>query len=171
MLEGTTRVLFILDACVLIDFKDADPGLFRRVVRHLGRIIIPSPLLREVRGVDTIYFQEQGVEVLDPSTDQLMRAAARRGRLSFADHLCLLMAQDAGYTCVTNDGALRNACLAEGVEVVRGLKLVLNLVEAKGLTPSEAMEISRAIHRANPLHVNAEVLAAFDRLLEQYVLS
>jgi len=55
------------------------------------------------------------------------------------------MAKDDGYTCVTNDRALLNVCKAEGVEVVRGLKLLLDLVGAGGLTRLEAMEISRAI--------------------------
>jgi predicted nucleic acid-binding protein len=162
---GATRVLFILDACVLIDFLDADPGLFQRVARHLGLLIIPSPLLKEVGGADPSFFRKHGVKILDPTMDQLVRAAAKRGGLSFADHLCLLMAQDDGYTCVTNDRALRNACKAEGVEAVRGLKLVLDLVEAGGLSHTEAVEISRTIHRANPMHINEDVLVMFDRLL------
>ena len=144
-MPGATRVLFILDACVLIDFLEADPGLFQRVARYLGHLIIPSPLLKEVRGADPSFFQQHGVEILDPTIEQLARAASKRGRLSFADHLCLLMAKDDGYTCVTNDRALLNVCKAEGVEVVRGLKLLLDLVGAGGLTRLEAMEISRAI--------------------------
>lgn len=166
-MTGAKQVLFILDACVLIDFLEADPGLFQRVARYLGRVIVPSPLLSEVRGADASFFSHHGVEILDPTTHQLVRASAKRGRLSFQDHLCLLMAQEDGYTCVTNDRALRTACQAEGVEAVRGLRLVLNLVEAGGLTHTEAAEISRAIHRANPLHISEAVLAAFDRLLGQ----
>lgn len=156
------RGLLILDACVLIDFVEADPGLFQRMVRHLGRVIVPSPLLREVKGVDVSFFRTHGVEVIDPNTQQLMTAAGRRGKLSFEDHLCLLMARDEGCTCVTNDGALRKACASEGVEVVWGLRLVLNLVAAGGLTDTEATSISRAIHASNPMHISQEILDAFD---------
>lgn len=163
----TPHGLLILDACVLIDFVEADPGLFQRMVRHLGRVIIPSPLIKEVRGVDTSFFQAHGVEVITPSMEQLMLASNRRGKLSFQDHLCLLMAREAGCTCVTNDGALRKACAADGVDVLWGLRVVLNLVEAGGLTASEATSISRSIREANPLHITAEILERFDRTLAE----
>ena len=104
-----------------------------------------------------------GLSVIEPELEQLMRAGATRGRLSFADHLCLIVAADGGYACVTNDRALRSACDAEQVETIWGLELMTKLVELRILSAGEALVVAGKIHVANPLHITANLIARFKR--------
>ncbi len=46
-----SRVL-IVDACVLIDFMEADPSVLGVIARSVGPIHVPSPVLAEVHALD-----------------------------------------------------------------------------------------------------------------------
>ena len=72
-----------------------------------------------------------------------------------------------GWTCVTNDEALRKACLQENVDVRWGLELLLDLVTGGGLGHAEATAIATAIHTQNPHYVTAEILETFLEKLEK----
>ena len=103
------------------------------------------------------------MSVIEPELEQLIRAGATRGRLSFGDHLCLIVASDGGYACMTNDRALRSACDAEQVETIWGLELMTKLVELRILSAGEALAVAGKIHEANPLHITANLIARFKR--------
>ena len=96
-----------------------------------------------------------------PPLKTATEAAVRRAGLSFHDHLCLLLARDNGWTCVTNDGRLRRECAAEKVPVLWGLETVALLVDAGVLTAKAAEEIGRAIQRANLRFITDQVIKNF----------
>ena len=89
------RALLILDACVLIDFWDADPSVLSLVARHLGEIHIAENVLSEARQVDRSDALAAGLTIVEPSFEMMTAAAKRRRGLSFQDHLCLLLARGA----------------------------------------------------------------------------
>ncbi len=53
------------------------------------------------------------------------------------------MAKAAGWTCVSNDGALRKVCVAEGVDILWGLETMGLAVEAGALPVRDALRIAR----------------------------
>ena len=68
----------------------------------------------------------------------LAAAGRRRPGLSYYDHLCLLVAKQGGWTCVTNDGKFRRDCMAEKVPVLWGLEPMVELVAGGHLNAAEA---------------------------------
>lgn len=149
MRQKTPQVL-IVDACVLIDYCDADPSVLRIISRSVGEIRVASPVLAEVDGLDESAATALGLVVVEPSFEMFARAAVKRGGLSVRDHLCLLLAKEEGSTCVSNDKALRNACKNEEIPVLWGLEMMGLAVEAGALPPSAAAEIAASIGEVNP---------------------
>ena len=92
MRSGGPRLL-ILDACVLIDFCEADASVLEIFARNLGTIHVPSTILDEVEQLDESKAASLGLIVVEPSLAQLMSSAVKRGRLSAADHLCIVTHQ------------------------------------------------------------------------------
>jgi len=151
-----------MDASVLIDLCEADRTLIRIISDHVGQVHVPLPVLREeVEQIDESEYTELGIVPVDPPLQTAIDAAGRRAGLSFHDHLCLLLARDNGWTCVTNDGRLRRECEAEHVPVLWGLETVALLVDAGVLTAKAAEEIGRAIQTANPLFITEKVIEGF----------
>ena len=157
--------IFIADADVLIDFCDADASVLSILVRALGAICVASPVLAEVDNLDESAAASLGLRVIEPTYAMFAAEATKRGGLSSRDHLCLLMAKAEGWTCVTNDKALRKACGQEGVAVLWGLQMLGLAVEAGVLPGSSAEEVARRISDANPL-ITASLVEAF---LDKYV--
>lgn len=151
------QTLLILDACVLIDFWDADPSVITLVVREIGPIHIAENVLSEVSQVDRSAAITAGLTIIEPTFEMMTAAARRRRGLSFQDHLCLLMAREHGWTCVSNDGRLRKACDEDEVPVLWGLEVLAQVVEAGGLPVEAAIEL-------------AERMAACNRYLTQAVI-
>ncbi len=152
---------FVLDACVLIDFIDADPTILAAVAAHLAPIIVPRPVWEEVEDAGEERAAELGLQIIDIDLSMASAAIAAVGALSFQDNLCLLLAAQHGWSCVTNDGALRLACKNANIDIIWGLELILLLVHAGGLGTSEAKAIATAIHEANPYYITEEILASF----------
>ncbi len=143
------RASLILDACVLIDFWDADPSVLALVVHHVGDVYIAENVLSEVDQVDPSAAVGVGLTIVEPTLEIMTAAATRRLGLSFQDHICLILARERAWTCVSNDGRLRRACAEEGIAVVWGLELLAQLVEAGGLPPATAIEIAKQMAAAN----------------------
>jgi hypothetical protein len=91
----------------------------------------------------------------------LVAAGRRRPGLSYYDHVCLLAAKAAGWTCVTNDGRLRRECKTEQVPVWWGLELMVPLVAESHLTVSAATTVAKAIHSTNPFYITDEIVTRF----------
>jgi rRNA-processing protein FCF1 len=159
---ATGRELLLLDANVVIDYAITDLGVLGLVAHHIGRVYVVRSVLDEVEQVRERDCKRLGIEIVDPSLEQLVAAGeAERGRLSFTDRLSLIVAHDSGWTCVTNDRALRRACRERGVPVWWGLRLMLALVRAGKLAPDAALAVARAIHEDNTRHLTAEILGRF----------
>jgi hypothetical protein len=153
----------ILDACVLIDFCKVDRTILSVVSAHVGKIHVPSPVLAEVDQLEEAEAMALGIEIVEPEIDQLVAAGATRAGLSFEDRLCVMMAKDRAWSCVSNDGAVRKACAVEAVPVLWGLEMMGLAVEVKALGPAEAENAAWAIHRENPRYVTKEIVERFIR--------
>ena len=162
------RAFLILDACVLIDFWDVDPSLLSLVVRNIGDVHIAENVLSEVRQVDRSAAISAGVTIVEPTLEVMTAAAARRRGLSFQDHLCLILARERAWTCVSNDGRLRRACAEDGVAIVWGLELLAQLVETGGLPVKMGVEVAEQMVAANPYLTDA-VLERFKERLAKSV--
>lgn len=150
----------------LIDIADANEAILALVARHVARVVIPTPVLDEVDSLDELKCAALGLEVVEPSLDQLREAAAPHAALSFADKVCLIVARDTDATCWTNDGPLGDECTANGVPRVRGLRPVLTLVELGALALDVATGRVELIGANNP-YITAEIVAEFQRLASE----
>jgi hypothetical protein len=101
--------LLLVDADVLIDYALADASILGLAARHVGSVHVVRSVLDEVTQLRPSDCSRLGIEVVEPSLDQLLKAAEVRGRLSFNDRLSLIVAHDQGWTCISNDRALRKS--------------------------------------------------------------
>jgi rRNA-processing protein FCF1 len=159
----STTAWFIADANVLIDYAKTSPAILGLVAQHVGPVYVAADVLQEVEQLDEAQCLALGLQVVEGNLAQLTEAAQRGGPLSFEDKLCLVLARDNGWACLSNDGPLRDACKAQGVAVVWGLEIMLALVEGKHLTAAAAVQAAQAIHTVNPMFITAKVLAAFQK--------
>ena len=118
-------------------------------------------MLDEVRGVTPTQCRQLDIEVVEATTEQLVQASEGESRVSFNDHLCLIACRDEGWTCVTNDGALRRLCEHHGVATRFGLGLMVDLVAVGVLTRRRALAIARQIQTSNPRHINERIITRF----------
>lgn len=162
-----SRRLLVVDANVLIDYASSDLSILGLAGEFVGTIHVPRPLLEEVEQLDEADCARLGIRLAEASVEQLLEAGAGHGRLSFSDRLCLILARDRSWTCVTNDRALRRACTDISVPVLWGLELMLELVSLRHLTIQGALDVATAIHRSNPRHITAEILERFERKVSQ----
>jgi hypothetical protein len=66
----------ILDACVLIDFIKVDRTVLELVVKHVGPLYVPAPVVDEVRDIEGEgELIELGVVVLEPEMEDAYAAA------------------------------------------------------------------------------------------------
>jgi rRNA-processing protein FCF1 len=157
----------VVDANVLIDYLAVDVTVLQLVSRHIGTIHVPRPILQEVPRIDPNQCERLGLQIVNGTYEQLSEADQRRGRLSFHDQLCLILARDTGWVCVTNDRALRKSCEKISIPVLWGLELMLQLVAGHHLTAHAAVDIATAIQASNPRHITQEVRERFSRRLQE----
>ena len=155
------QTVLLADADVLIDYRESEIKILELVVQHIGRVVLLAPVLDEVQGVTPAQCTQLGIEVVEVETEQLVRASEVESRVSFNDCLCLVACREEGWTCVTNDGALRRLCERHGVATRFGLGLMVDLVAAGALTRRRAMVVARQIQTSNPLHINERVIQRF----------
>jgi len=154
----------IIDANVLIDFCRTERRVLALVTKHVGKVHVAEPVLSEVKQLDRASAETLGINVLTVDFPMLSRAAAAsvRSPLRFQDWLCLLVAEQQSWTCVTNDKRLRRECDSRHVAVLWGLQLLLRLVEQRVLGAAEAIDIAEAIYQINR-RIPEAVLEAFRR--------
>lgn len=162
-----TRRFLLLDANVLVDYLATDLEVLALVHAHVGPVHIVSTVLAEVDGLEAEECERLGFRIVEPSLDQVAGADSGGGPLSFQDRTCLAVSRDAGWTCVTNDKALRRACEADGVDVLWGLELLLEVVRRGHLPVERASRVATMTHDQNPGHVGKGVLAEFHRKLSK----
>ena len=130
--------------------------------KHVGEVHVLTTTLEEVEDLDAVECERLGLKVIEPETSQLTRAATKkRGPLSFCDKLCLLVASDSGFVCVTNDKKLRKACTEEGVGILWGLDILRALVQGNAIPAEDAIQTAEKIHLSNSLHIPRELVDRF----------
>ena len=157
--------LYIADANVLIDYALSDPSILGLAVECLGAIKVPRDVFEEVEDLSDAEAVGLGIEIVDPEPAELMAAAKRRGGLSRQDRLCLAMAKSRGGIVVTNDKALLGVCQQEDVRAIRGLRLMITLVEQGQLSKRRAQDAARHIARVNPQFAR-KVIEDFESILD-----
>lgn len=157
----TATAWFIADANVLIDYAKTNLDILGLVARHVGPVYIASAILDEVDQLDEAQCQALGLIIVEANFTQLAEASQRGGPLSFEDKLCLVLARDNSWTCLSNDGPLRDACLENGVTVVWGLEIMLQLVETGHLSADKAIDVAKEIHLINPLYITMKIVTTF----------
>jgi len=167
----TDPTVLLADADVLIDYRESDLAILGLVGQHVGRVAVLPSVLDEVEGVTATECADLGIEVVEVETDRMLRAAEIESRVSFNDRLCFVTCLEEGWTCVTNDGALRRLCERRGVDTRFGLALMVDLVAAGVLSRERAEAVARQIHASNPLHINQRVLTRFVSALDALVLA
>ena len=146
---------------MLIDYKETDLSVLTLVSRHIGQVHVLSTILGEVVDIDAARCEEHGLKVVEPTLEQVEIAARQRGRLSFEDHTCLVVSRDSDWTCVTNDRALRKECSEDGVELLWGLELMIELVRIGEMGAEDAGKMAHEIRNQNPNHITAEIIERF----------
>jgi hypothetical protein len=159
----STTAWFIADANILIDYAKTSPEILELVTMHIGPVYVAAAVLEEVEQLDEAQCLKIGLTIVDGTFAQLTEAAQRGGPLSFEDKLCLVLARDHGWACLSNDGPLRDACKAVGVSVVWGLEILLWLVEADQISAGKAIEVAESIHAVNPLYITQKIVDTFRR--------
>lgn len=166
---GLTLEILIIDANVLIDFCETDRSVLQLVCEHVTGVNVAEPVLDEVEQLDRATAEALGIRVVTPDYPCLTAAAraAQRSPLQFQDWVCLLLAEDNGWTCVTNDKRLRAECETRSVAILWGLELLLQLVEDEVLPQAGAIELAERVHRINrriPRKVVDAFIARVNRL-------
>lgn len=163
-----TRSFLLIDANVLVDYQAADLTILGLVSRHVGTVYILSTVLAEVEGLDESECERLGFRVVEPTLEQAIEAASPNGRLSFEDRTGLVVCRDNGWTCVSNDKALRKSCEMADITVLWGLELMFGLVRDGHLPAEDASAAAERIHRANAMFLSAAILATFRKKLEAF---
>jgi rRNA-processing protein FCF1 len=159
------RQALLMDANVLIDYQKSDISILGLVSHHVGEVHVLTPILDEVDGLDAADCERLGLKAIEPDLAHVIGASARKGRLSFRDRLCLVVASDRGFVCVTNDKALRKACDEIGVPTLWGLEIMTALVRGRAMVAADAINTAERIHLSNPLHVSRPIFEQFSRLV------
>ena len=155
--------VLLIDANVLIDYQKSDLSVLGLVDKYVGKVHILTTILEEVGGLKVVDCERLGLKIIEPKLSQLTRAATKRGRLSFHDHLCLIVASDEGFVCATNDKPLRKACEGEGVAILWGLEMLTALVRGHAMQAADAIRTAEIIHLSNPLHIPKTLVDRFAR--------
>lgn len=164
-MKKNTHQFLILDANILIDFFKCDKTIIKLICSYVGQIYLATPVFNEVKEINESDCIELGIVLAEPDINHLLLAAERRGPLSFQDHLCLILAKENGWTCVTNDKPLRKECEWENVPLIWGIELICILVESGGLPSNHAWGIILQIQQNNPKYITDEIVRrAFQRL-------
>ncbi|WP_104373514.1 hypothetical protein [Desulfocucumis palustris] len=147
------RHFLILYANILIDFCKCDRTIIKLICTYVGQIYLATPVLSEINQIDERTCVKLGIILVEPELEHVMMAAVKKDPLSFQDNLCLILAKEYGWTCVTNDKPLRQKCKLEGVPLIWGIELICILVESGGLPVEHAKDIILEIQKINPKYI------------------
>lgn len=167
-MNGQRQSFLILDANVLIDIITCDPTLLTLISEFVGPIRLATTILDEVKTLNQEVCRELSIQLVEPTLEQVMVAADMPKPLSFQDWICLLMAQENNWICVSNDKPLRKQCELKNVSVMWELEMLCLLVEAGGLTAAQCKTIILDIQKSNRYITNDIVKSAFQRLKIQH---
>lgn len=159
--------VLLADANVVIDYVKTDRSILRLVSEHVAPLKLLRQVLATVHGLSRSDCRALRIEVVDPPVELVVQAGTDRPRVSVEDYLCFLVCKSEQWTLATNDRRLIRVCEEGEVRFTRGLRLVLDLVEKRVLSKHRALEVALAVQETNPGHINTEVIAEFQRLLDE----
>lgn len=138
----------ICDANILIDYLNGEIDVLRCLCEY-SDFIVPDVILDEVNQLSQVDAESIGIKVLECPLDVLAKAENQLSGCSFQDTVCFLLAKGNGWVCATNDKKLRNECINNNIEVVRGLRLLIELVENKVISRKKAISTAKKIAKSN----------------------
>ena len=158
--------VLLLDADVLIDYRDSDLTILALIVQHLTPVHVVREVVDEVDALSLGRCRELGLTAIEVEPQVLLQLATLPRRLSRYDRLSLQVCRENDWICATNDRLLRRLCDEHRVRTKWGLELMLDLVSAEALSPSRALETARRIHANNPHHISEKILDRFSSRLD-----
>lgn len=168
MNKATPAQFMIMDACVLIDYMNGDPDLFRLISSNIGTVYVATPILEEVDSIESLEeLEDLGLIPIEPEIEDVFKAEEIDGQTSFQDNICFLTAKRHGLTCISNDKNLRKQCTDKNVPILWGLELILDLAKAGGILKKEASRIAQNIQKSNPGHLSTGILSDFETKLKR----
>jgi rRNA-processing protein FCF1 len=162
---GQTAI--ISDANVLIDYAKSAPEILGLISRYIRQLYIPLPILREVRQLNRNSVEKLGVKIIEPTLEQIIEANKIRTdkpTISKEDAICLVIAKDNDWSCLTNDRALRICCSEFRVHCLWGIGIMQILVSNGKLSPEKAVKIAQDIQSKNK-YITESVIKNFQKNL------
>lgn len=123
----------VLDANILIDFVNIDKELLQFLSKEYN-IVVPDLIVNEVNGLDKKEAEKSGFMVMEPSLGLIEKSRKKLAGCSFEDSVCFHMARENKWICATNDKRLGRECHKAHVEVIRSLRMLIELVEGNIIT-------------------------------------
>lgn len=157
----------VFDASVLIDYLMVEEQMLQTISLSLASIHVALPLLvEEIDQLSESKARRLGIKIVEPTVAQMMEAERMGAGIgpSYYDLLCLLVARDSCWTCVTAEKALYNKCVSEGVSVWRGFRPLLELVGSGHLLKRSALGFVHEVVRINP-RMSPDVAREFEHML------
>lgn len=152
---------FAIDANVVIDYVKTDIRILTLVSRRIAPIYLASPTLVEIEQLSSRTATQHGLHIVEPSLQQTEAALVdSKGRISFQDRLCAIVARDNAWTCLTNDTNLRKYCSAIGVAYAWGLEPMRWLVDIGQIRSSTALAVAKRIAQVNN-YLTADIIGRF----------
>ena len=160
---------FIIDADVLIDYRESDIEVLTLFSIQVGRLHIGRATFQKVRNLSEAEARRLRLVVETPDRKLVDKALRARGKLSYDDHETLLLAAQNNWICITNDNALRAECDKEGVELLWGLELMKFLVRINSLSLNKVLKVVKMIQISNPDYITDSILRRFEKQLREIV--
>ena len=157
----------VCDANILIDYFDNNKHVLKLATAHCYEIYVPTQIFNEVEQMNEQDAKRLGIKLIEPTLPQLTEAVSISGNsaLSGEDCLCLIIARDKKWICATNEKRLYNECKKQKVNVIRGLRIMLELNHQQKLDSKDATDTAEKIKDSNPRLTEA-VLKKFISLLK-----
>lgn len=156
------RNLFVLDSSVLIDLHATEPAVLALISKHVGTLHVTSSMLaEELPALSADDCDALSIHVVEPPLKVLTTAAMKIAGLSFHDRVCMFLARENGWTCLTNDARLRRECKVRSIPFQWGLEPVIDLVKAGHFQRAKAKALITALHLRSPGHYKPIVVARF----------
>ena len=160
--ESDDPPVLLLDANILIDFAKADVAVLAHLPRFLGPVAVLATTVREVHQLKPDDYPRFGIPVENRTSDEYAATVDSAPDLrSWKDDLCLAVCRSRAWVLATNDRVLRRHCEHAGVFTIRGLELLLALVEKDALSRTGAETVAWRLHEDSPGHYHEELLAWF----------
>ena len=161
--------MFVIDACVAINYLESDPEALSLFSKHIGRLYMVDLVKGEIKGQTDENLGKLNIQIYESSLEDLSSAHSQKGPLSPADNLCWMTAKKENYSCITDDKALIRQCEALSINFLRSLRLLLTLKRENIIDSFRALHAAKQICDKNP-YLGETVFQQFNREIENLPL-